>query len=550
MVDDVNVMQPAVPADQVRPLDARLGDVLRRQRREAPDAVVFETPSRRWTAAEADACVNRIANGLASLGIGAGHRVACLTRHGAENVLVLMAAARLSAVCAPLNWRLAPPDIEYVLGHSEARFLLADREFLPAIEGRAFPLLQQVVMSDGDGDGDAGGGGNPRPSLLDWAQAFPANDPQRDGAPGVAALQLYSSGTTGLPKGVEMSSSNLLLACRAYAQVCLIDARTVMLNALPAFHIAGVENALTTLIEGGRTIFHPAFDPLATIETIERERITHVFLVPAMMLFVLQHPAAEKADFSSLVMVSYGGSPIAESLLAQAHERFGCELLQSYGMTENTGPISWLLPEHHRADGVRAGLLRSAGTPSPGVQIRVVDLSTGRDCGPGEVGEVWTRSRQCMLGYWRNPEGTQAAYPEGRDADGVGWLRTGDAGYRRDGVLFIHDRIKDMIISGGENIYPAEVENTIAGHPDVAEVAVIGVPDERWGEAVKACVVPRAGRSIDPGALVAWVRERLAHYKCPKSVEVVSSLPRNPSGKLLKRVLREPYWEGRGRQVS
>lgn len=534
-------MHPAVAASEIVPPDTRLGDVLRRQAAERPDAKAWVTPSRTWTYAQIDQAINRVAQGLLALGIGHGQRVAALTRHGAECTLLTLAAARIGAVCAPLNWRLAAPEVAYVLGHSEARLLLVDAEFLPAVQGGQFPLLAQTVVTDGPA-GDL-------PGLADWMAAQPATDPRRDGAPDDAALQLYSSGTTGLPKGVEISSRALLIACKSYARVFRIDQRTEMLNALPAFHIAGVENTLTTLIEGGRTHHQPAFDPAATIAAIGSLRITHLFLVPAMMLFVLQHPAAAQADFSSLVMVSYGGSPIAESLLAQAKASFGCGLLQTYGMTEATGPITWLLPEDHDPGGPRAHLLRSAGRPAPGVQLRLVSLATGADCADDEVGEIWVRTPQNMLGYWRNPEATTAAFPEGRDEHG-GWLRTGDAAYRRDGVLYIHDRIKDMIISGGENIYPAEVENALAAHPAVAEVAVVGVPDPRWGEAVKAIVVIKPGQALDGHELIAWVRERLAHYKCPKSVDFATTLPRNPSGKLLKRVLRQPYWDAQGRQVS
>jgi acyl-CoA synthetase (AMP-forming)/AMP-acid ligase II len=542
MSSSPTLLAPAIPASQVQTRDALVGDVLRRQLRERPEQLAFETPTRSWTYREADAAANRIAQGLAALGVGHGDRVACLSRHGAECALLMVAAARLGAVCAKLNWRLAPPEVAYVLGDSQAKLLMVDREFLPAVQGGSFPSLQLTLLTDGGDDTSA------QPALLPWLAQFDATDPQRDGAPDDAALQLYSSGTTGLPKGIELSSRNLLLACRSYSMVFRIDADTVMLNALPSFHIAGVDNTLATLVEGGRVRYHPAFDPAATIRAIEQERITHTFLVPAMMLFVLQHPAAATADFSSLRAVSYGGSPIAETLLAEAQRRFGCALLQSYGMTEAAGSITWLLPEHHDPGGPRAHLLRSAGTPAPGVEVRVVG-SNGADCGEGEVGEVWMRTRQTMLGYWRQPEATKAAFPEGRDEAG-GWMRTGDAGYHRKGVLYIHDRIKDMVISGGENIYPAEVENALAAHPAISEVAVIGVPDERWGEAVKACVVLKPGHTLEASELIAWVRERLAHYKCPKTVDFATQLPRNPSGKLLKRVLREPYWAGRERAVS
>ena len=532
-----HVIHPSIAADKIIPPDQLVGDIPRRHAAERSDGLAWVTPARSWTFAEANAAANRIAQGLLSLRIARGDRVACLTRHGAECTLLMVAANRIGAVCAPLNWRLARSEVQYVIGHSQARFVMVDREFLPLVHGQKLPL----VLTDGPHDG--------REGLHDWLARFDSLDPCRDVSPDDAALQLYSSGTTGLPKGIEITHRGLLLACKSYAMVCQIDADTVMLNALPSFHIAGVENTLTTLIEGGCTLHHPQFDPKAVIEAIAHEHVTHVFLVPAMMLFVLQHPSAAQADFSSLRMVSYGGSPIAESLLAEAQRRFGCDLLQTYGMTEAAGPITWLLPEDHDPNGSRVHLLRSAGTPSPGVEVRVVEPANGQDCADDQVGEVWVRTLANMRGYWRDPQATSAAFPEGRDECG-GWMRTGDAAYHRGGYLYIHDRLKDMIISGGENIYPAEIENVLAAHPAASECAVIGVPDERWGEAVKACVVLRSGVSADAAGIIAWLRERLAHYKYPKSVDFVDSLPRNPSGKLLKRVLRQPYWENARRQVS
>jgi fatty-acyl-CoA synthase len=223
--------------------------------------------------------------------------------------------------------------------------------------------------------------------------------------------------------------------------------------------------------------------------------------------------------------------------------------MQIYGMTETAGTLTALAPEDHDPDGPRAPLLRSAGKPIPGVEVRVVVPGAGRDAEDSEVGEIWVRTLQNMKGYWRNPAATADTFPFGRDAHG-GWLRTGDAGYLKDGYLYIHDRIKDMIISGGENIYPAEVENALASHPAVADYAVIGVPDERWGEAVKACVTLKPGVTATAEEIIRHTRERLAHYKCPKTVDIMEALPRNPSGKVLKRMLREPYWKSAARQVS
>jgi acyl-CoA synthetase (AMP-forming)/AMP-acid ligase II len=257
---------------------------------------------------------------------------------------------------------------------------------------------------------------------------------------------------------------------------------------------------------------------------------------------MLNHPRVGEVDFSRLKFITYGASPIPLELMRAAMDRFGCGFVQMYGMTETSGTIVVLDPSDHVPEG--SPKMRSVGTPLPGVEIKIVDAQ-GNPVPAGEVGEIATRSVKNMKGYWNKPDATAATI------DAEGWLRTGDAGYLdADGYLYIHDRVKDMIISGGENVYPAEVENAIYSHPKVADVAVIGVPDKKWGEAVKACVVVRSGETLTEAEVIAHARQLVAGYKCPKSVDFIAALPRNASGKVLRRELRAPYWEGMERAVN
>jgi long-chain acyl-CoA synthetase len=259
---------------------------------------------------------------------------------------------------------------------------------------------------------------------------------------------------------------------------------------------------------------------------------------------MLMMPGVADMDFSKLQYVVYGASPISVEVLSKSIETFRCKFIQAYGLTETTGAIVTLMPEDHDPHGPNAHRLRSAGKPMGGVDLRIVDPDTGDDAPQGEVGEIWSRTGQNMKGYWNKPEETAKTITDD------GWLKTGDAGYLdADGYLYIHDRVKDMIISGGENIYPAEIENVLMSHPGIADVAAIGVPSEKWGETVKAIVVKAEGQDPTPDEIIAFARERLAHYKCPTSVDFTDALPRNPSGKILKRELRAPYWEGRDRAV-
>jgi acyl-CoA synthetase (AMP-forming)/AMP-acid ligase II len=516
---------------------------IRRQARERANDVAFWTPGRVWTFADLDRHSSRIAHGLADLGIGRGDRVACLTRHTVDCVALTLAACKIGAVSMPVNWRLTASEAGYIIGNGEARFLMADAEFAATARAAASAGVRRILATDAAAEG--------LEPIADWAAAFPAADTGLEPSLDDTALQLYSSGTTGLPKGVELTYGNLAASLQGGMphEIAYRGAPDVFLNVLPAFHIAGVGIGLMTAAHGGKSVVHPEFDPPAVLDAIAEHRITHAFLVPAMIQFLLQVPGVETRDYASLKWISYGASPISEKVLIDALRTFKCNFAQVYGLTETTGAVTALPPQDHDPTGDRRHLLRSAGRPMRGVELRVVDPATGRDTAEGVVGEVWIRTEQNMKGYWRMPEATQDVFV-GCQPDGPGWFRSGDAGYLSGGYLFLHDRIKDMILSGGENIYPAEIENVLADHPDVADVAVIGVPDEKWGEAVKAVVVPRTGRRLEAGQLIAFARERLAHYKCPASVDFADALPRNPSGKLLKRVLREPYWRGHGRRIN
>lgn len=526
-------------------MDASILAMSRRQAQEKASAVAWSAPDHDWTFGEVGQLTDRIAQGLQSLGIGRGDRVATLTKYQPESAMITIAAQKIGAVNMPVNWRLAGPEVQYILQDGEARFMMSDAEFMPMLTALELPALRQTVLTRGDSaDG-------PHNTLAQWARGFAATDPGFLPEPIDAALQLYSSGTTGLPKGVELSHRALMAGFTgSLSQEWNYNPEVdVNLNALPAFHIAGHGVALMTFAMGGLSVTQPDFDPQAVLKAMVERRISHAFFVPAMIQFLLQVPGVDTRDFSALKMISYGASPISDRVLVDAMRVFGCGFLQVYGMTETSGAVTALRAQDHATEGPKAALLRSAGQEMAGVKMRVVRPGTDEDCDENEVGELLIRTHQNMTRYWRKDEATAQTLLPAQPGEAP-WLRTGDAGYLRDGYLFLHDRIKDMIVSGGENIYPAEVENALMQHPDVADGAVIGVPDEKWGEAVKACVVLKPGSQTDAAAIIAFMRERIAAFKCPKSVDFVEAIPRNPSGKILKRVLREPYWAHQSRQIA
>ena len=518
-----------------------LADLIRQRAAAFPDRIAFVTPNRTWTFGELDAQSNRIAQGFVAAGVGWGDCVACLTRHAADCILLLLAANKLGAVLAPLNWRLSARELEYVLGVARPKVLLADAFLAPVLDEVRWPVQPLRLVTDLPDDPAC---------VAKWAAGFAAQDPGAEPQLDAVAARLFSSGTTGYPKAVDLSHRGILTQCIEWTGPFRYEhGRTTHLNVLPTFHVSGVVNAVWMIYLGGTAVFLPEFDPQRYLAAIERYRVTDAFAVPAMLRAMVDSPEILTTDLSTLRSIAYGGSPIDETLLTRCLERFRCGFLQVYGMTEASGTLTALYPDEHDPGGPKAHLLRSVGRPAAHIELKVVRPGDWVACAAGEVGEVWVRSAQLMREYYGDAEATAAAFPYGHDLPG-GWLRSGDAGYLQDGFLFLHDRIKDMIISGGENVYPAEVEMALSAHPAVSEVAVIGVPDPKWGETVKACVVLRPGATATAAELIEYARARLAHYKCPTSIDFAESLPRNPSGKLLKRVLREPYWSGRTRNIA
>ena len=497
-----------------------------------PDNTVFEQAGEQLSFAGLDRLTCRMAAAFIEAGIGKGDRIAWYGKNSALYFELLFAAGRIGVVMVPVGWRLAPAEVAFILSDTGARLVFAGDDFVDAA---------QAVAADLSAHPRVVGASEARAwfAALEPAQIEPAGADD-------AVLQLYTSGTTGNPKGAVLSARNLFGLRTAAASADLPwqewSEDEAILVCMPCAHIGGTGLGVMALGAGVRGIVQTEFTAEGCLAGIE-QGITRFFIVPAALQMVIQHPKAKTTDFSRLKYVMYGAAPIPLELLRQAVETIpNAGFMQCYGMTETTGTVAILPPEDHDMGG--GPRMRSAGKALPGVEIRIVG-EDGAELPRGQVGEIVTRSSNNMLGYWNLPEATANTL----SADG--WVSTGDAATMdADGYIYIQDRMKDMIISGGENVYPAEVESAIYGHPDIAEVAVIGVPDDRWGEAVKACVVARPGRTVDPESVIAWARERIAGFKVPKSVDLIPELPRNPSGKILRRALREPYWEGRERRVN
>ena len=507
-----------------------LADIVRVHGRRRPDAPALIVGERTVTFGELDQRSSRTAQALAAAGVGFGDRVAIVERNGAEFFDIVFALAKLGAVGVPVNWRLAATEMQHIVDDAGAALVFVGADFFEHLESIEDQVCAGIVAI---GEHDRW------PSLETWVTGHPAHDPGIVTGPDDLVFLMYTSGTTGAPKGVMLSNANYRAKSAGVAGPWRMDSDAVTLAVMPLFHMAGSGWALAGLWHGGTVVVLRDVDPTAILSAVAAHGVTNLLLVPAVIARLLDTPAVGTADFSGLRVVVYGASPISDDVLLRGIDRFGQVFAQVYGMTETTGSITQLDGTDHTTQ-----RLRSCGRPYPWVQIRIA-APDGADVAAGTVGEVWTRSAQNMLGYWNNQAATAATlHPDA-------CLQTADAGYRDgDGYLYLHDRIKDMIVSGGENVYPAEVENVLMTHPAVADAAVIGVPDDQWGEAVKAVVVRRPGTELSADDVIGFARHRLGGFKLPKSVDFVDALPRNPSGKLLKRELREPYWAGTDRRIG
>jgi acyl-CoA synthetase (AMP-forming)/AMP-acid ligase II len=516
------------------PSDFTIADVIRKQSSLRPNSPAVTYGNSTLSFADIEERSSRAANALIAAGVGKGDRVAVLSKNAPVFFELAFAASKAGAVFAGLNWRLASIEIEAIIADAEPTVVLVANEERGLLTDTALSMssLKLVVGLDDEYE--------------DWIAKASGVDPVVASGPQDVALLLYTSGTTGVPKGAQLTNANLWFGERLARETWGFTENSVNLVGMPMFHIGGIGYGMSAVIVGGHTVLLRVADPAVIIAAIEKHRVTHAFFVPAVVQTIVSAPGVEQADLSSMQLLSYGASPIGDAVLRRAIAVVGCEFTQSYGMTETAGTIVSLPPADHLPDDLeRSGLLRSCGKALPWVELDLFDPTTGERVPTGTVGEIWVRSEMNMTGYRNKPEETA------RTITADGWLRTGDAAYANaDGYLFLFDRFKDMIVSGGENIYPAEVENALYDHPAIAEVAVIGVPHERWGESPKAMVVLRPGMTAMPEEFIEFARTKLARYKCPSSIDFVEALPRNASGKILKKELRAPYWVGLERAIS
>jgi acyl-CoA synthetase (AMP-forming)/AMP-acid ligase II len=518
----------------------RLHDFVDYHAREHPDAEFAIQAGQSVSYGEAYEQINRLANAISSAGLQKGDRVAVLSKNSIEYVILYYAASKAGVVPVPLNYRLAPSEWAYIVNDSGAEMLIASAEFVELADGIRGEIgsVKRFVSIGGSASSD----------WIDyhgWVAGQSATSPQESIAIDDDLVQMYTSGTTGHPKGAVLTHGCVTENMAQSAPTLDFRVGERLLVVAPLYHIMASFMAFSANQRGGSLYVCEDFDPMEIVRAIDQDVIQWALLAPAMIQACLVAvPDAGQRDYPDLRAMIYGGSPIAEETLRRATDTFKCDFVQGYGQTELSPVATILSPEDHRRGlGGSPELLLSAGRAVPGTDLRIVD----EDDGPlpnGTMGEILVRGPQVMKGYWNLPGETAEALRGG-------WMHTGDAGTVDDeGYLFVQDRVKDLIVSGGENVYPRIVEEALFKHPAIADAAVIGIPDERWGETVKAVVLLREGASATEGELLEFCRGKMGGFERPRSVDFVSSLPRNPSGKVLKRVLREPYWKNQARRIA
>ncbi|MET9543838.1 long-chain-fatty-acid--CoA ligase [Streptomyces sp. NPDC006627] len=522
------------------PRSRTLQEVIARQAALRPDQPAVVCSGRTLTYRELDRESERTARVLRASGVGPGSRVGYLGKEAVEYWELAFACARTGAVLVPVNWRLTAQEVDHILRDSTTEMLLVDEEHLPvAAEVRkGLSTLRTVLCLDADAaDAESLAA---RKDALSAGAAPEATGSGADDDTNSPVVQIYTSGTSGLPKGVVLAHRSFFNVAEAMEDHGLdwLDWRPGdrSLIGLPGFHIGGLSYGMQAFNAGATVVSLPAFISSDAVRVVEEERVTTAIVAPAMLELMLAEPAAARGALASLRKVVYGGSPIGEELLSRAIAVLDCDFLQIYGSSE-TGNFAVCLPPADHVPG--SPLLRAAGRPYPGIEVRVEDPE-GNELPTGAVGEICVRTPARMLGYWRLPEATERTVVDG-------WVHMGDAGYLdEDGYVHVRDRVNDMIIVAGENVYPAEIEDALARHPAVAGAAVVGLPHERWGESVHARVVLAAGQQAGARDLLLFLRGRLADFKMPTSYDFAEALPRNPSGKVLRRAVRDELAAAKG----
>jgi len=518
-----------------------VSQLLTKSARTFPQNLALVHGAKKLTYAQFNARVNRLANALYTLGIQQGDNIAVLQYNYPETLESIFACFKAGCGAVPINFRLHPKEFAFIIDHSEAKAVILSSEFNESIIGirdRIPNVGNLITLSGAQGE------------ILDYEKLLSMETDQfrdADVLPDDLAWLFYTSGTTGMPKGAMLTHRNLIaMTMNFYADICPgFGPDDVVLHAAPLSHGSGLY-ALPNIGKAATNIIleSKSFDPELVLKTIQEYRVTNMFVAPTMMKLMVESNAVDRYDHGSLSALNYGGAPMLVEDLKQAMVKLGPCLVQLFGQAESPMTITYLPHRDHVLEGSPEQMKRlaSSGLQRTDVEMKILDAND-KELPPGETGEIVTRSDLVMKGYWRNPEATE-------DTIRNGWLHTGDMGYMDErGYLFIMDRSKDMIISGGENIYPREIEEVLIKHAAIREVAVIGIPDPKWGEAIKAVVSLLPGQSATEEELIIFCRNNIASYKKPKSVDFVDELPKNSYGKVLKRDLRARYWKDKERKV-